>query len=182
MPLSSFTTNLRRQSKKAKMLFPYSPSPPFFWSLPISSWGWKPKVSLITSTPTPSPPPASRPASPLWGRGTLPTLLRPCYFALQLMAHLQAQPPPFLDLLPVSLCFWPPEGMLPTQQSLRSPAERTARTPRWRQSVSLRVRLGLLGWRQESGFGAQCPESHREERDRVQECLPFAQDLRRALT
>uniref|UniRef100_A0AC11CD25 Uncharacterized protein n=1 Tax=Ovis aries TaxID=9940 RepID=A0AC11CD25_SHEEP len=50
------------------------------------------------------------------------------------MAHLQAQPPPFLDLLPVSLCFWPPEGMLPTQQSLRSPAERTARTPRWRQS------------------------------------------------
>lgn len=34
-------------------------------------------MSLITSTPTLSPPPASRRASPLRGRGTLPMLLRP---------------------------------------------------------------------------------------------------------
>ena len=37
MLLSSYTTNLRRQSKKAKMLFPYFPSPALFWSFPISS-------------------------------------------------------------------------------------------------------------------------------------------------
>ena len=150
MLLSSYTTNLRRQSKKAKMLFPYFPSPALFWSFPISSWGWKPKVSLITSTPTPSPAPASRPASPLRGRRALPSLLRPStHGALASPASSQSRPASREPLLLA------PRSMLPTQQSLRGPAERTARTPRWRQSVSLRVHLGLLGWKQESGFGAQ---------------------------
>ena len=147
------------------MLFPYSPSPPFFGPfnllLGLEAQGEAYHFQSHPFTLAPIPP-----GFPTAGLCLL-------YFALQLMAYLQAQPPPSLDLLPVSLCFWPPEGMLPTQQSLRGPAERTARTPRWRQSVSLRVHLGLLRWRQESGFGAQCPESHWEERDRVQEPPPL---------
>ena len=145
MPLSFFTTNLRRQSKKAKMLFPYSSNPPFLvlsnLLLGLEAQGEPYHFHSHPVTSARFPP------------GFAGLCLR--YFALRLMAHLQAQPPPSLDLLPVSLCFWSPEVMLPTQQSLRGPAERTARTPRWRQSVSLRVHLGLLGWSQESGFGAQ---------------------------
>lgn len=141
MLLSSFTTNLTRQNKKARMLFPHLPFIIIFLGgcpfQSLSSQNWEPRLSPTTSTPTPSPPPGSQ----LLGRGALPS----SFFALHPKAHLKSQPRTSRDLLPVSLCSRPPGRMLPTQQSSRGPEERTARTSRWRQSVSFRIGLGLPG-------------------------------------
>uniref|UniRef100_A0A4W2DJM8 ATP synthase F(0) complex subunit f, mitochondrial n=1 Tax=Bos indicus x Bos taurus TaxID=30522 RepID=A0A4W2DJM8_BOBOX len=150
MPLSSFTTNLRRQSKKAKMLFPYSSNPPIpptplFWSFPISSWGWKPKVSLITSTPTPSPAPASRPASPLRGRWALPSLLRPStHGALASPASSQSRPASREPLLLV------PRGHAPYPAVLARPGRADSQDSKMASVVPLKekklleVKLGEL--------------------------------------
>ena len=84
MLLSSYTINLRQQGKKAKMLSPYFPSPTFFLVLSsLLRWAWKPKMSLITSTPTSSPPTPSHPASPWWDHQALPFT----YFALHFRKH-----------------------------------------------------------------------------------------------
>ena len=85
MLLSSYTTNLRQQSKKGKMLSPYFPFPrPLFLVLSsLLRWAWKPKMSLITSTPTSSPPTPSHSASPWWDHQALPFT----YFALHFRKH-----------------------------------------------------------------------------------------------
>lgn len=67
------------------------------------------------------------------------------------MAHLQPQLSTSRDLLPVSLCcsLRLRRALSLPQQSSRGSTERTPRTPRWRQLVSTRTRLGPPGWKQD---------------------------------